>query len=70
MDVEEYFTQTKHINEQLSMNADRTKNMSMVASAHTDNPEFVELMKKHNKLIQENIELHRQLLESHPELNI
>ncbi|PLX61558.1 hypothetical protein [Sedimenticola selenatireducens] len=69
MEIDEYFSQTKRINEQLTRIADRTARMALAKSAHTDNPEFVELMKEH-QLTQKNIELHKQLIESYPELDI
>ncbi len=51
MTYQEFVLRNQQINESLDAIAKRTENMAWVGAAHSDNPDFVELMKAQEFLL-------------------
>lgn len=51
MTYEEFVLRNQQISERLEAIARRTENMAWVGAAHSDNPDFVELMKAQDFLL-------------------
>ena len=51
MTYEEFVLRNQRISESLDAIAKRTENMAWVGTAHSDNPDFVELMKAQDFLL-------------------
>jgi len=51
MTYEEFMLRNQRISESLDAIARRTANMAWTGSAHSDNPDFVELMKAQDQLL-------------------
>lgn len=64
MTYEEFLLRNQRINESLDAIATRTANMAWAQSAHTDNPDFVELMKAQDFLLNESEKLLNAIMSS------
>ncbi len=66
MNIEQYFSASRAIHEEIAQIAATTKNMAVAQSAHSGNPQFVRLMQRHAELVAQFQELHRQFVQSNP----
>jgi hypothetical protein len=66
MNIEQYFSASRVIHEEMTQIATTTCNMEVAHSAHSGNPQFVGLMKRHSELVERFESLHRQFVQSNP----
>lgn len=66
MKIEQYFSASRTIHEEIAQIATTTGEMAIAQSAHSGNPQFVELMTLHADLVAQFQELHRQFVRANP----
>ncbi|MGH8474733.1 MAG: hypothetical protein ACRER2_03015 [Methylococcales bacterium] len=66
MNIEQYFSASRAIHEEMAQIATTTGTMAVAQSAHPGNPQFVGLMRRHATLVAQFQDIHRQFVASNP----
>lgn len=66
MNIEQFFSESRAIHEEMAQIATTTGNMAAAQSAHLGNPQFVALMRRHAALVAQFQDVYRQFVASNP----